>query len=435
MKTKGYVLGLTLMLGLTGCTKEITAPAVELDFDQTIYSSVTGDATIIGRVTDDGGELSDAGICYIKATSGVPEMNDNKHSVGANKEIKVELTGLSAGTYRVRAYATNRVATAYSDIGVLTITGPSYAPTVVWNTSSSSYNASAGTASLYATVTSNGGAAVTSAGFCYIKGDSGTPTTANSRWASSSLTDIHVEVSNLTSGTYRMRPYATNSQGTGYGEVRTMTIDRSGGTRTLNDFLGTWSCQATDWRNNSLSWYGTSITSLSGNQVLVEGLYRKSNGGPAGSYFYAVGEFNATKQCIVLKGGYILTDLSDYTYHWNSAPDTVLIATFYPMYENSDGSWYALKDANGGYNGEAYLKFNSAGKLVFGPSDTPSSDGHYADGYSFYESYADTEQPRGWASFVITSLTMTKTSSKGGGGLEAVAPLPDPDGARPFKQR
>lgn len=435
MKNKGCIYCLILLSTLAGCTKEITRPVVELDFDHTSYSATTGDATIIGRVTDDGGELADAGICYIKGTSGVPEMNDNKHSVGANKEIKVELTGLSAGTYRLRAYATNRVATAYSDIGVLTITGPTSVPTVVWNTSSSSYNASEGTASLYATVTNNGGATVTAAGFCYIKGDSGTPTVANSRWTSSTLTNIHVEVSNLTDGTYRMRPYATNSQGTGYGQVMTMTIERSGGARTLSDFLGTWSCQATDWNNNSLSWYGTSITSLSGNEVLVEGLYFQSNGGSAGPYFYAMGEFNATKQCIVLKGGYVLTDRSDYTYHYTSAPDTELIAVFYPMYENSNGSWSIVKDADGGNHGQACLKFNSAGKLVFGPSDTPSSDGHYADSYSFYEYYADTEQPRGWASMVITSLTMTKTSSKGGGGLEVVAPPPDPDGARPFKQR
>lgn len=431
MKTKGYVVGLALLLGLTGCTKEITVPSVELDFDQTSYSSTTGDATIIGRVTDDGGELTDAGICYIKATSGAPEMDDNKHSVGAKRDIKVELTGLSAGTYRVRAYATNRVGTAYSDIGELTITGPTSVPTVVWNTSSSSYNASAGTASLYATVTSNGGAAVTAAGFCYIKGNSGTPTIANSRWTSSSLTSIHVEVSNLSSGTYRMRPYATNSQGTGYGQVMTMTIDRSGGTTTYtqNDILGTWSCQAySPNQGQSFSWSGLTISydnSVQNHPIDVSGLYRGY------SFFHACGDWDQTNQCIRLKAGWAYPSR---TFYFNEAPDTSFYARFFPCYYNaSTGGANLLLEYSNGEDYEALLKYNNNGQLVLTYVTTPDQSGRTANGITWELYYADTGEPAGWYT-VLSSLTLTKTSSKGGGLVEELPP-PDPDGARPFRQR
>lgn len=433
MKTKGYVVGLALLLGLAGCTKEITAPSVELDFDQTSYSATSGDATIIGRVTDDGGELTDAGICYIKATSGAPEINDNRHSVGAKRDIKVELTGLSAGTYRVRAYATNRVGTAYSDIGELTVTGPISVPTVVWNTSSSSYSSSAGTASLYATVTSNGGAAVTAAGFCYIKGDSGTPTISNSRWVSSSLTNIHVEVNNLSSGTYRMRPYATNSQGTGYGQVMTMTIDRSGGTttRTLNDVLGTWSCQAYNWDESQWeNWSGLTITSINQsldgftNPVIVDGF-------EGYTWMHIVGDWDQANQCVRLKAGWAMRSR---TFYYNSDPSTNFYDEFYPVY-TSGSTYYWLQQYSNGNEAEALLKFNSSGQLTLAAAEQPDANGRYANGIGWKIRYADTNEEYEYRERIYTQVTMTKTSSKGGGGLVEELPPPDPDGARACKQR
>lgn len=433
MKTKGYIASLLLLLGLVGCTKEITLPTVELDFDQTSYSSVTGDATIIGRVTDDGGELTDAGICYIKAASGTPDVNDNRHSVGAKRDIKVELTGLAVGTYRVRAYATNRVGTAYSAIGELTITDPTTVPTVVWNTSSSSYNSSAGTASLYATVTSNGGAAVTAAGFCYIKGDSGTPTVSNSRWTSTSLTDIHVEVSNLTSGTYRMRPYATNSKGTGYGQVMTMTIDRSGGTTTYtqSDILGTWSCRAYNWDESQWeNWSGLTITSINQSldgftsPVIVDGF-------EGNTWMLIVGDWDQANQCVRLKAGWAVRSR---TWYYTSDTSTRFYDAFYPVY-TSGSTYYWLQKYSNGDNAEALLKFNSSGQLVLSAAEQPDANGRYANGIGWKIIYADTQEEYEYRERIYTQVTMTKTSSKGGGGLVEVLPPPDPDGARPFRQR
>lgn len=411
-------LGLALLLGLAGCTKEITLGTVEVDTQQSHYSD-DGTALIVARVTDDGGDLTDAGICYLHNTSSDPTIGDIKRSCGAVRDIRVELSGLAPGLYVVRAYVTNRAGTAYSRTVTFFIEEPSTPSTPTVSLGNCTYNATDGTATLRGTVTSNGGAAVTRAGFCYVKSATATPTTSNTVVQSSDLTNLTANLSNLGDGTYRVRAFATNSQGTAYSStVATFTINRNGGgggtTHTLSDFLGTWSCQATDWNNNSHSWYGTSITSLGDNDVLVEGLYFQSEGGQAGPYFYALGIYDATQQCIVLYGGYAFNDHSNYYYYWNSAPDTLLYAYYYPMYRNSDGSWSTVRSANGdNYDGEATLKFNSAGKLVFGPSNTPSSDGHYAEGYCFYEYYYDPDEPRGWwPGPVITSLTMTKTSSK-----------------------
>ena len=415
MKMKKLLFCVAMALLCAGCTKEIRMAAVEFDFNQSSFNSSSATAVLVGRVTDDGGDLDDAGFCYIKGTSGTPVASDNQRSCGTNKDLRVELSGLSVGTYRVRAYATNRVGTAYSDIAEFTIQPPATVPTVEWDAESSYCNASAGTAELYATVTHNGNSAVSAAGFCYIKASSGTPTVADSRWVSTDKTNLHVQLSNLADGTYLVRPYATNAQGTGYDRVMRMTVSKSGNTVTIDDFLGTWSCSAVEkFSGNTYTWTGTKI--YKGNNsdpqtVWVEGLFCRSNGGEAGGYFYAFGEYDEAKQAIRLYGGYMRNNWEDYTYHYSSEPDTSLFAVFYPCYKNGS-SYYALKGPDGDSHGQAMLKFNSSGQLVFSPSDMASSDGHYAEGYMFAEYYADTEQPRDWWGYgVLSGLTMTKTSS------------------------
>ena len=245
---------------------------------------------------------------------------------------------------------------------------------------------------------------------------------------------------NLSDGTYRMRPYATNSNGTGYGETMTMTIERSNGnSHTLDDYLGTWSCSAYEELDQATyTWSGTQISYLSSgtHRILVEGLWYQSNGGQCGPYFYALGDYDETNDCIRLYGGWGFTNSSDYIYWWNSDPNTELYSLFYPAYQGSNGSWYALKDATGSYHGQALLKFNSAGKLVFSPSEIASSDNHYAEGYMFYEYYAATDEVKGWwPAGVVSSLIMTKTSSKRGDSQLIPEATTSPDGLRRIKQR
>ena len=58
--------------------------------------------------------------------------------------------------------------------------------------------------------------------------------------------------------------------------------------------------------------------------------------------------------------------------------------------------------------GEAWLSFNSAGKLVMGGSNTADSNGRYANGYPF--AYYRNNNFGGWFS-TYTDVVLTKTSS------------------------
>ena len=210
-------------LALAGCVKEIRPPVVEIDLDQSIYDSGEGTATLVGHVTDDGGELNGVGFCYTTGSLD-PTIYNNRHSGGTRADFTVKLTGLAKGNYRVRAYATNSVGTSYSAPASLEITGYSV-PTVSLGTCTA--NASNKSASLKGAVTANGGKPITEAGFCYMKSSAGTgtPTISNNKVTSSNLTNLSATLNNLSDGTYRVRAYATNSLGTGYSTgIATFTI-------------------------------------------------------------------------------------------------------------------------------------------------------------------------------------------------------------------
>ena len=74
-------------------------------------------------------------------------------------------------------------------------------------------------------VTSDGGATVTERGVCWSTASN--PTTSGNHQAASSggTGSFTLNVTNLTPGTtYHVRAYATNSQGTSYGEDKTVTM-------------------------------------------------------------------------------------------------------------------------------------------------------------------------------------------------------------------
>lgn len=98
------------------CTKEIHRPTVTINTDACSCNSQTGTINIIANVYNAGDEINDAGICYT-TSSNTPTVNDIKKSIGANQSnISVTLNNLPAATYNIRAYATNRLGTEYSDV-------------------------------------------------------------------------------------------------------------------------------------------------------------------------------------------------------------------------------------------------------------------------------------------------------------------------------
>ena len=203
-------------------------------------------ATLNGEVSGEGDfPVTDRGFYY--GTSDNPAESGTQVAVsGGQGTFTADLSGLAAATtYHFVAYATSNAGTAYCSVKNFT-TAPEAAPPSV-----STYEATVirnDEASLNGEVTHDGGATVTERGFYYgiypdpqnrgLKAEAGS--------GSGSYKKIQDELSG--SRTYYFVAYATNSAGTGFGEVQSFTsayYDHSGRTGTLTDIEG-----------NSYGWTG-----------------------------------------------------------------------------------------------------------------------------------------------------------------------------------
>lgn len=101
-----------------------------------------------------------------------------------------------------------------------------YAPTVATNNVT---NVTSSSANCGGYISSDGGTAVTARGVCWSTSQN--PTTSNSHTSNGSGTgSFSSSITGLSSGTtYYVRAYATNSQGTSYGEQKSFTTSTSGG--------------------------------------------------------------------------------------------------------------------------------------------------------------------------------------------------------------
>ena len=180
-------------------------------------------AVCTGSVTSNGGsQLNATGICYMKG-SGTPTINNScANTSNASTSIIVTLNNLEYGQkYSYRAFATNNRGTAYGEVKTLSF--PAMLPTVSTGTATiNGYNAVC-----TGSVTDVGATPLTRSGICYMQG-TGTPTVANTTVNtanSSTLTAISANLANLQpSTTYSYRAFASNSKGTGYGQVKTFTM-------------------------------------------------------------------------------------------------------------------------------------------------------------------------------------------------------------------
>ena len=178
-------------------------------------------AVCTGTVTNSGAtSLTETGICYV-AGNGTPTINNSRaRTTNAATSINVTLSSLTLGTiYSYRAYATNAGGTSYG--ATQTFTMPDGKPTVTTGTYSVNGDNSA---VCHGTVTNTGASALTQTGICYMAG-TGTPTINNDKVTTTgAATNISVVLSGLAnSTTYSYRAFATNSQGTSYGAVKTFT--------------------------------------------------------------------------------------------------------------------------------------------------------------------------------------------------------------------
>ena len=200
----------TVNLKTNNVAKKDTLPTLitQKIFNITYTSAVSG-----GIIISDGGDsIIEKGVCW--STSQQPTINDNKtvDGYGVGSFISF-INNLTKDTkYYVRAYATNKAGTAYGeDKSFYTTSVPIVTTLPVINITS--YSAECG-----GTVISDGGSQVIVKGVCWSTTPN--PTINNFCTANGSGLGSFVSViSNLKEDTvYYVRAYATNANGTGYGE-------------------------------------------------------------------------------------------------------------------------------------------------------------------------------------------------------------------------
>lgn len=188
-----------------------------------VSDTTTNSAKSGGTITSDGGfPITARGICW--NTTGNPTIADSITNDGTGiGAFTSELTGLDPNTkYFVRAYATNIEGTAYgNELSFTTLQGqePVLTTTVVTNITLTS-------ATSGGTITADGGFPVTARGVCWSTLNN--PTIANTKTSdgagngtfNSNLTGLNPNT------TYYVRAYATNSEGTGYGNEISFTTQQ-----------------------------------------------------------------------------------------------------------------------------------------------------------------------------------------------------------------
>ncbi len=205
---KGTVYGEQKMF--TTNSNEITVKT------SSVYNITANTATCGGEVSTEGTQgITARGVCWSTASN--PTIANNKTIDGSGSGVFLSnITGLAGNTkYYVRAYATNSTGTVYGEEISFTTTT---IPTVFTNTVTS---IKATTLVCGGNVTSDGNATVTERGLCWST--SPNPTINGNKTSSGTGTgSFSITITGLNENTtYYIRAYATNSNGTAYGDTRT----------------------------------------------------------------------------------------------------------------------------------------------------------------------------------------------------------------------
>ena len=219
----------SMLKTVTASSSTTTTPCVTTTIVRNISQN---SASCGGNVSSTGGATVTArGICW--STSHNPVATGNHATNGSGTgTYTCNMTGLSANTtYYVRAYATNSQGTAYgTELSFTTLPGNVSTPTV---TTAAVSNITQTTATGGGNVTDDGGATVTARGICWST--SHNPTVSGSHTTNGTGTGTFTaNMTGLTANTtYYVRAYATNSEGTAYGNEVSFTTLQAVSTPTV----------------------------------------------------------------------------------------------------------------------------------------------------------------------------------------------------------
>jgi hypothetical protein len=175
-----------------------------------------------GNITSDGGmSITSRGVCW--STISKPTIANSKTNDGTGTGLFVSnLSGLSPNRiYYVRAYASNSVRTAYGkEVSFVTLTAlPSVTTSEITLINTTTVRGGGN-------VTNDGGASITARGVCWSLSENPTTVdnTTNDGTGSGAFISTLTGLSKTT--TYYVRAYATNIEGTSYGnQVSFTTLD------------------------------------------------------------------------------------------------------------------------------------------------------------------------------------------------------------------
>lgn len=215
-----------------GEEKTFTTPRGNVTITFSEPTNITSQsATCSANITDDGGvAIAMRGFCW--GTTQYPTTAGDHIDLGMGSgSFTASITNLQASTtYNVRAFATNQAGTTYSEQHTFTTTNG--LPTI---TTAAVSNVTAVSAVCGGTISDNGGFNVTARGVCWntmgnpdLNGSHTTNGTGNGTFSAN--------LSNLTPGTtYHVRAYATNSNGTVYGDDVTFSTSNGNVAITLTN--------------------------------------------------------------------------------------------------------------------------------------------------------------------------------------------------------
>lgn len=181
-------------------------------------------ATTGGHIIATGfSDITAKGVCW--AITQNPDIEDDKTSdtdgIGA---FSSQLNDLQPNTtYYARAYASNGAGTAYGNqVSFKTFQNVVF-PTV---TTAAATNITANAATSGGNITATGGGEITARGVCWS--DHQNPTVSDSKTEDGDDSgQFQSQISGLVPGTFYVRAYATNSSGTGYGNMVTFSTEKT----------------------------------------------------------------------------------------------------------------------------------------------------------------------------------------------------------------